>query len=290
MSPTKQRRSLISLVPLLVACSGPKGTSPQDGGGPADASVVESGADAMESFDGGPSGEPESGPAGFVFFSTSPEGAGSLGAVFDGTPVLEAACRGTTVYGACVVYTCPSDPDAGPAPGAGTLTFAAPSLEGGVTVDAGATGLYEVATQAPLFSAGDTLTVAASGGAVPAFGPQGVAAPGAITLTSPMPDGGALAVPTSSDFAFAWTGGSVESVAILTASGVTSDQSLVLVRCSYVGITGEGILPSPVLVAVRGLSQGTLGWGQANTATFDAGPWSVTLLAGAYGSTPATFQ
>jgi hypothetical protein len=76
----------------------------------------------------------------------------------------------------------------------------------------------------------------------------------------------------------------------LTASGVTGDGSVVLVRCSYVAITGEGILPSPVLTAVRGLSQGTLGWGQANLATFDAGAWSVTLLAEAYGATPATFQ
>jgi hypothetical protein len=203
---------------------------------------------------------------------------------------MQSPCRITTVYGACVVYTCPSDADAGPGPGAGTLTFGAPSLEGGVSVDAGATGLYALATPGPLFSPGDPLTVTASGGVVPAFGPQQVEAPGSLTLTSPTPDGGAIDVPTSNDLGFAWTGGSEESAAVLTATGVATDGSLVVARCTYVAITGEGILPSAVLGPLHGLAQGTLGWGQANLATFDAGPWSVTLLAEAYGSTPATFE
>jgi len=303
MSPTKRRRSLVSLVPLVVAgaattalLAGPacssKGTASQDGGGPDDVSVVEAAADTMGTFDGVGT-EPEAGPAGFVFFSTSQEGMGSggtVGAVFDGVPVMQAPCRITTVYGACAVYTCASDADAGPGPGAGTLTFTAPSLEGGVTLDAGAGGLYALATPGPVFSPGDSLTVAASGGAVPAFGPESVQAPGAITLTDPATDGGAIYVPTANDLGFAWTGGSEDSVAVLTATGTTSDGALVVARCSYVAITGEGILPSAVLAPLHGLSQGTLGWGQTNVATFDAGAWSVTLLAEAYGSTPATFQ
>ena len=255
-----------------------------------DEALVEGAADVS---DGGAMEAPppvEAGPSGYVFFSNSAPGSGSVGAVFDGTPVASADCQVTTVYGACVVYTCPSDAGAGASPGAGTLSFAAPSLEGGVSVDAGAGGLYEQALPGPVFFPGDMLTVTATGDVVPAFGPQTVVAPGAITLTSPTLDGGALAVPTSSDLGFAWTGGSVDSLAVLTASGVAGDGSVVVARCSYVGITDEGILPSPVLMAVRGLSQGALGWGQANTATFDAGAWSITLLAGAYGSAPATFQ
>ena len=304
MGTMTQRRSLVSLVALVVTvgtagmllvgpatgCGSSKAAAPRDGDGPDDVALSESAADAAEATAGDAQAAMEAGPAGFVFFSTTPAGAGSVGAVFDGTPVPAAPCQVTTVYGACVVSTCPSGADAGAAPGAGTLTFAAPSLEGGVTVDAGAAGFYELGTPGPLFAPGDMLTVTASGGVVPAFGPLGVMAPGAITLTSPDPGGGAVVVPTSSDFGFAWTGGSAESAAVLTASGVTGDGSVVLVRCSYVAITGEGILPSPVLAAVRGLSQGTLGWGQASLATFDAGAWSVTLLAEAYGSIPATFQ
>ncbi len=61
-------------------------------------------------------------------------------------------------------------------------------------------------------------------------------------------------------------------------------------QCTFDAIGGEGVLPSPLLAAVRGVSQGTLGWGQANATMFDAGPWSITLLAGSYGSTPATFE
>jgi hypothetical protein len=272
------------------ACSGSKGSGAHDAGATEDAPAMDAAMDAADAAADDAPGPVEAGPTGFVFFTTTEDGTGGLGAVFDGTPVPAASCQVTTVYGACVVYTCPSALDAGPTAGAGTLTFAAPSLDGGVTIDADPSGLYALATPGALFSAGDLLTVTASGGTVPAFGPAAVAAPGAITLTNPVPDGGAIAVPTSSDFGFAWTGGSIDSAAVLTASGVAPDGSLVVVRCSYVGITDEGILPSPVLAAVRGLSQGTLGWGQANTATVDAGLWSVTLLAGAYGSTPATFE
>jgi hypothetical protein len=304
MSPTRWRRSFVSLVPLCVtggtaavlllgpatACSSSKSAAPRDGGGPDDVSVAETAADAAEAVDASAGTEPESGPTGFVFFSTSQDGQGSVGAVFDDAPVPESHCRITTVYGACAVYTCPSDADAGPTPGAGTLTFAAPSLEGGVTVEANAAGLYALALPGPLFSPGDALTVTASGGTVPAFGPQGVPAPGAITLTDPTPDGGAIAVATSSDLGFAWTGGGEDSLAVLMASGVAGDDSLVVARCAYVAITQEGILPSAVLAPLRGLAQGTLGWGQTNVATFDAGAWSVTLLAESYGSTPATFE
>jgi hypothetical protein len=159
-----------------------------------------------------------------------------------------------------------------------------------VTVEADDAGVYALATPGPLFSPGDALSVVASGGAVPAFGPQGVQGPGTLVLTAPTPEGGAVAVPTAEDLAFAWTGGSEDSTAVLTATGVASDGGVVVARCTYVAITGEGMLPSPVLIRLRGLSQGTLGWGQANVATFDAGAWSVTLLAGAYGTTPAMFE
>jgi hypothetical protein len=303
MSRTRWRRSFVSLVPLgltgatatlllltpATACSSSK-AAPRDGGGPDDVSVAEAGIDATETVDANAGTEPESGPTGFVFFSTSQDGVASVGAVFDDVPVLEPHCRVTTVYGACAVYTCSPGSDAGPTPGAGTLTFSAPSLEGGVMVDANAAGLYTLALPGSSFSPGDSLSVTASGAAVPAFGPEGVAAPGAITLTDPAPDGGAISVTTSSDFGFAWTGGGEDSLAVLTASGTTSDGDVVLARCTYVAITQEGILPSAVLVPLRGLSQGTLGWGQANAASLDAGAWSVTLLAGAYGSTPATFE
>jgi hypothetical protein len=280
------------LVAAVAACNGSKGTpeGEPDGGEPDDGIVAAEAGEASDFYDAG--FEPESGPSGYVFFAMNADGPGSLGAVFDGTPVAASRCRLTTTYGACAVYTCPSagDADAGPTANAGTLTFAAPSLEAGVAVAADATGLYATATPDALFAPGDSLSVTASGGTVPAFGPQAVTAPGSIALTSPVTDGGAVDVPTGSDLGFAWTGGSVDSVAILTASGETADGSLVVARCSYVAITDEGVIPTQVLTAVKGLAQGTLGWAQANTATFDAGAWSITLLAGSYGSAPATFQ
>src|ERR1019366_2548445 len=117
MTTTKRRRSLGTLVALAVAggtagillvgpatgCSGSKAGAPRDGGGPDDVALVESAADAAEADAGDAQAAVEGGPAGFVFFSTSPAGAGSVGAVFDGTPVPAAPCQVTTVYGACVV-------------------------------------------------------------------------------------------------------------------------------------------------------------------------------------------
>ncbi|HEY3819563.1 MAG TPA: hypothetical protein VGL81_20480 [Polyangiaceae bacterium] len=276
-----------------MACSASsKGAAARDAGALDDVSPgVEAAAEAMENGDGNVYAEPEGGPAGYVFFSMDPgAGTSSLGAVFDDDPVPAAHCHVTSVYGACVVFTCAGGSDAGSTATAGTLTFDAPSLDGGVGVDADPSGLYEAPAQGALFGAGDPLTVTASGGQVPAFGPSSVAAPGLITLTSPLVEGGALTVSTSSDLSFAWTGGSVDSVAILSASGAATDGSLVVARCSYVAITDEGILPSAVLMPLHGLTEGAVGWGQANAATVDAGAWSVTLLAGAYGSTPATFE
>jgi hypothetical protein len=277
------------LAAAVAACNGSKGAASEpDGGEPDDGIVGEEAGEASDFYDAG--FEPESGPSGYVFFSTEPGGPGSLGAVFDGTPIGASRCRLATTYGACAVYTCPSAADAGATPTAGTLTFSAPSLDAGVTVDADSTGLYAASTPGALFAPGDALSVTASGGAVPAFGPLAVTAPGSIALTSPVTDGGAIDVPTGSDLAFAWTGGGIDSVATLTAAGEAADGSLVVARCSYVAITAEGVIPTQVLASLKGLSQGALDWGQANTATFDAGAWSITLLAGSYGSTPATFQ
>ncbi len=280
----------ILLVAAAAACSSSSkgGSSLADAGEADDVAVVEAGGETGDYYDAGY--EPEAGPAGFVFFSMAEDGTGTVGAVFDGTPVAASRCRLTSTYGACAVFACPSPADAGATPAAGTLTFAAPSLDAGETVDADPTGFYEVTTPAPLFAPGDTLTVTASGGAVPAFGPTTVTAPGSIALASPALDGGALAVPTGSDLGLSWTGGSAGSLAILTASGQTADGSLVVARCSYVAITDEGTLPAQVLGSLKGLSQGTVGWGQANIATIDAGAWEIGVFAGAYASTPASFQ
>lgn len=272
------------LVVLVTSCA-----SKSSNGGGDDTEELEAGLD-VSGGDGVSGVDEASGPSGFVLVSTGEQGGGSLGAVFDGTPVLRSQCHVTMEYGACAVYACPAEPDAGPPPTAGTLTFSGGSLDAGVTVSASATGIYESDTASPPFAPGQTLVVTAAGGSVPAFGPESVSTPDLLGLTSPADDGGALTVATAQDFGFTWGGGGQDSLAILTASGVTADQGFVLARCSYVAITGEGILPSTVLGAVQGLSQGEIGWGQANEALFDAGAWSVTLLAGTYGSVPATFQ
>jgi hypothetical protein len=298
---SRRRRTWVRLAPLVlasgtvwslvVALATACGASRSGSSAEAPATELEAAPGLETGLDDGASGTDEaSGPSGFISVAATDLGGGSLGAVFDGTPVLRPGCRATQVYGSCVVYGCPADPDAGPSAGAGTLTFTGGALEAGVVLDAGATGVYESDTPGAPFSPGQTLAVTASGAGVPAFGPQAVSTPHPLNLTTLATDGGTLAVPTAQDFGFAWAGGGQESVAILTASGVAADGSFVLLQCTYDAIGGEGVLPSPLLAAVRGVSQGTLGWGQANATMFDAGPWSITLLAGAYGSTPATFE
>ena len=65
----------------------------------------------------------------------------------------------------------------------------------------------------PPVRAGGLLSVTASGGAVPAFGPLGGDGSGSIALATPVTDGGAIDVPTGDDLALAWTGGSIDGVA-----------------------------------------------------------------------------
>jgi hypothetical protein len=204
----------------------------------------------------------------------------------------DAECE-TKQAGACVYQTCP-DPffgmpglPAGP-PGrtvsAGTLTLAGGELGGAVaTLMAGGVYAYGFDTlnppsQAPLtfLMPGDTLTVSASGGVVPAFTAAPVAVPQPGTLVTPQPksggDYGFYAVSTSEDLTVQWSGGE-PGAQFLLQGGKGGNTSFL---CTWDATLGQGIVPQSVLAPFKGMGlNGQLVWYQQRLATFTAGAFAI---------------
>jgi hypothetical protein len=183
-------------------------------------------------------------------------------------------CSNVTA-GACAISTC-----SGPSQGAsaGTLTIAGGSLgDAGVALTPGAPpdDLYSYSGTAPLFGAGDTLSVSASGGAdVPAFSAT-VGGVGPITVTAPaLPgDGGLFEIPRSSDLKVTWTGGTPGSQ-VLVQLGSRD----VTVLCFFDAASGAATLPQSTLATLPpGVS--TLAVGQQNTTNLDAGGFPTAVFA-----------
>jgi hypothetical protein len=137
-----------------------------------------------------------------------------------------------------------------------------------------------------LFAAGQTLSVAGSGGTVPAFGPQSVTAPGTITVTAPSWAGGsAPVVSASSDLALAWTGGqSGATVTFTMAASNQSGRSYMSLSCAWDASSGQGTVPHALFGPMTGFSEEPGGswytaFAQETTTTFSAGAYVVALSA-----------
>jgi hypothetical protein len=138
-----------------------------------------------------------------------------------------------------------------------------------------------------VFAPGQTLTVAASGATVPAFGPQSVTAPGTFTVSAPTwASGSAPTVSASSDLALAWTGG--QSGALVTFELTGDNQSVrgyMVLSCAWDATLGQGAVPHALLAQMVGFSQDPPsgnwygGFAQQTTTKFNAGAYVVALSA-----------
>jgi hypothetical protein len=138
------------------------------------------------------------------------------------------------------------------------------------------------------FTAGQTLTVSASGATVPAFGPESVTAPAMIALTSPAATGsGAYTITTSADLAVSWTAG--QAGAQILFEGVNSSGTSYF-TCTWDASVGSGTVPHAVMTGLAGQTGGFLAYGQSTMTTFSAGAYSISLYALPYGGGTATFQ
>jgi hypothetical protein len=141
-------------------------------------------------------------------------------------------------------------------------------------------GSYQYTPNGALFTPGDTLGVAASGGDVPALPVQHIAAPGLPTLIAPYvnPDGGTLTIPTAQDLIVTWTGGQSGARFAVQADSNFTSPSYAQLFCFWDAPSGQGVVPKAALAQVAG-GGGTFFWYQTLDSTFDAGAWSISLAA-----------
>jgi hypothetical protein len=132
--------------------------------------------------------------------------------------------------------------------------------------------------QTPLWSGGESLTVSANGGEVPAF-MQHLDAPGPVTITAPVPENtgpaNEVVVSPSQDLVMSWTGG-LGTVQLLMATGLTP----VFVQCRFPASDGTGTVPQAALAAVNTGTSISFSIGSIDDAEVIAGDWTVDVVAG----------
>jgi hypothetical protein len=305
--------SLVALSSLLAACdqSGTEvassdaaasdGVAPE--AAPPEGSTADAGSDVKDGGGDTATGPGDAATFGFIEFNQL-QGAGGqfIAAFYETTALPQSACTTTASdAGSCLVTTCPSQgaTDAGAVSlvSAGTLTVTGGAFgDAGVKLGTNNLGSYLYNTTGPMFAPGDTLTVSAAGGTVPAFPAQALVAPGTITLTAPLPsdagDAGAIVIPTAQPLDVTWTGGQTGARVNVTLSAFFTSGASASTFCSWDATTGQGTVPASALAP---LASGTLQAGgvvsyQQAPTSFDAGPWTVALRAYTNNASPATFQ
>jgi hypothetical protein len=258
-------------------------TAPDGGSDSAapDAGHPDSGGDAGSeggSLDGGSDAGPLlTGSISFIQVA----GTFSFYAIFQPAPSSTAGCTAST-SGACTLTVCPSAPMPQPGANAGTISFSGGSIPAGAALPGPS---YEYSTSGSLAAQGDTLSVSATGGTVPAFGPQSVVVPAAITLTAPTV-GNPTLIPTSSDLAVAWTGG--QNGATMAFGGGSNDGTTRF-ECTWTATAGQGTVPQAILAGLTGMS-GQIGWEQYPTVTFTAGAYTISISAAVDQLSATSFQ
>jgi hypothetical protein len=166
---------------------------------------------------------------------------------------------------------------------AGTLTVQGGLIEPPLTLKPGQgannTTSYLDSSTAAWFTAGQVLSVSASGDAFPPFGPELVTAPAMIALLKPAGIPNSLGntnydLATSSDLEVAWSGG--EQGADVILRGLTA--SSVEFYCQWDATIGHGTVPQ-ALLAPLAKQRGTLDYVQQRAHLFTAGSYTIGLYA-----------
>jgi hypothetical protein len=284
----------VAWLALWLAACGSSGSSGRDSRD--DAASLDGRADSGDAATG----------IGLITFSEAPDAAGSFAAVF--TATTPGAAPGCTVLdaGACSTVTCPpppsgdggtdgdasTDADVSAAPNPGRLKVSGGVFGQGFFVDPDKGGTYLYASPGTIFSPGDTLSVEALGGVLPAFPAEAIVAPTLIDLTAPGGDGGKVTVSTAQPLIFAWTGGKPGEQAVVTANALFTTGGGASMTCNWDATLGTGTAPSEVLRPLgsqNAVSSGFV-WYQLSQKKFTTGSIAVSLSAYAYQIRLAAFQ
>jgi len=126
----------------------------------------------------------------------------------------------------------------------------------------------------PLWSGGESITVSAAGGEVPAFAAT-TTAPGTATLT--MPAAHPTTIARTSDLSLSWNGSGIGLVEVLL-SAAAAGMPAVEVHCRYPLSAGHGVVPAAILANLPAGAMGAMVMTTLTPQTVSAGgSWSVDL-------------
>jgi hypothetical protein len=259
-------------------------TSSSSGGG----SGSSSGGVSSSSSSGSSSGaQPSFGEVQFSQCAASvlcPTTSMSFSATFEGSA---STCTMTqSADGTCVAYACSGGSATVGGDSAGAITLRGPHLPGVVPVSFTA-GTYDYSAEASYISAGDTLTVTASGSTVPAFVATMVA-PNYVTLVSPTLANGGLTISTSTDLQVTWSGGDPSPDTLVVFEGLSTGTDYF--ECVWPAATGMATVPQSMLATVSGQSSGYVLYGQFTGGALTAGDYSLDTGVFMYTGDNASFE
>ncbi len=291
-------------------CGGGSSSSSGDGGTTASSSSGSSSGSTSSSSSGGGSGS-SSGSSSGSGGSSGSSGSSSGGAAPTGVVKVE-QCLGPSAictvpalfiisaefgaqysctsvpYGGCNYYTCTSNSITG-GQSAGTISVSGGSIPTGTTATPASDNTYYSSLMGSYFSAGDTITISASGATVPAWGPDAFTVAPAVTLTAPQLDAsGNGTVPSSSDLTVSWTGG--QSGATMVFQMFPSSTTLQYAACIWDASPGQGTVSQAILSKLSGLGEVSFLWGQEVKKTFTATSNTIEEIVWQYTGQTATVQ
>jgi hypothetical protein len=201
------------------------------------------------------------------------------------------ACAAYDAYGTSSGASGSTSP---PIVSAGTLTLSGGTMGTGVTLAPGDgpanPDFYAYNDDSTLFfSAGQTLTVSASGATVPAFGPESIVAAALPVLVAPTPVSGFYRIPTSADLVVEWTGGQAGGTFTFSALGADGTRYL---SCEWPALLGQGTIPRAILAPFAGTSNdgASIQYQQQVATTFTAGEYTISVTAQQYGTGQLVFE
>lgn len=259
---------------LLAACGG--GGIDGGGGGGIDGGAGSDGGGGTDSSDPTVDASPTPTHAGSITvqgFASSNANGGSAFAGFV-TSGGSGDCPVTTV-GACDVTITDACASATPhLASAGRIDVTGATVP--ISLVPGSDGTYPPQSNymaaAPWLAGGETLNATAAGETVPAFHAT-VTAPSRATITSPaMPAAGSLlALPRTSGFTVAWSGGGGGKLQIYLLSGSVN------LTCRFDASAHSATIPAST-IAMLPAGMGSFAMATVSTSEVDAGDWAVTLF------------
>jgi hypothetical protein len=276
--------------------AGSGGSSGSSGSGSGGSSSSSGGGSGSSSGSSSSSGGSSDGGTGSLYFEqcagSSSLCGGTQGYFFGSfTQGPTTSCAPTLTSGGCMLYT---NCNTAPTPGvsAGTITISGGDLAGGIAVMAAPNNFEEYVYMASgsLFSAGQTLTLVASGATVPAFGPVSVIAPPNVTLTAPAATSTGYTIATSTDLGVAWNGGRAGDQVIFEGAANPMGQTQSYFVCTWDASVGMASVPQAILAGLAGQSNGILYYGQIATTNLGVGGYMVSVNALPFGGGSANFR